>query len=247
MELEAKARSTAILATNTSTFPLEKIGANLKNPARIIGIHFFNPVAKMQLVEIVSNRNTSEDLVKQAMSFVASIDKLPLPVTSSPGFLVNRILVPYLLESVALLEEGVQPEIIDQAALDFGMPMGPVELADTVGLDICKAAAASLDLAVPSMVEDLIKQGKLGKKTSAGFYTYKNGKKMQHKNIDSSFIPSDTKERLVNSLLAASKQCLNDKVVADADLLDAGMILGAGFAPFRGGPMNYIQDMDSNK
>jgi 3-hydroxyacyl-CoA dehydrogenase/enoyl-CoA hydratase/3-hydroxybutyryl-CoA epimerase len=246
IELEAKAKPDAILATNTSTFPLEKISAQLKKPQRLVGLHFFNPVAKMQLVEVVASSNTDADLIRQCLAFVGAINKLPLQVTSTLGFLVNRILVPYLLESVQLFEEGIQLEVIDNAALDFGMLMGPMELADTVGLDICKAAAISLGVAIPQILEDLIKQGKLGKKTSVGFYRYKKGKKLKGKAIDNNIILNNTKERLLNKLLIAAQQCLEDKVVLDADLLDAGMIFGAGFAPFRGGPMQYMQDNKKN-
>lgn len=243
-ELETHAKPDAILATNTSSIPLDEINQVLTNPERLVGIHFFNPVAKMKLVEVVQGDKTSPEVMNKAIAFVRRIDRLPLPVKSSPGFLVNRILMPYLMEGMKLMEEGVPPAVIDRAAVNFGMPMGPVELADTVGLDICLSVAENLskhyDIKIPERLRDMVKNKELGRKTGKGFYTYKNGKaiknypKMEHE-------PADIADRLILSMLNQAVACLREKVVADADLLDAGMIYGTGFAPFRGGPMQYAK------
>ncbi len=177
------------------------------------------------------------------MAFVKAIDKLPLPVKSAPGFLVNRILLPYMLEAVTLLEEGISGPAIDQAAVDFGMPMGPIELADTVGLDICLAAlqelAPVIGAKVPAKLQELVTRGDLGRKTGKGFYSYKNGKAVKTK--VTSKAPEDVTNRLVLRLLNEAVACLREGVVTNADLLDAGCIFGFGFPPFRGGPMHYIQ------
>ena len=243
-DLESKVRPDTLLATNTSSIPLESISKSLKNPQRLIGLHFFNPVAKMQLVEIVHGENTNQELVKQGAAFARNIDRLPLPVKSSPGFLVNRILMPYLLEAINLLSEGVAAPVIDKAATDFGMPMGPVELADRVGLDICLAVANKLspffNLKVPEQLELLVKQNKLGAKSGVGFYTYKNGKSEYTGSEDQTNVPTDLTDRLILRLVNESVACRREQIVQDADLLDAGIIFGTGFAPFRGGPMHYI-------
>lgn len=238
-DLELNAQPHAILATNTSTIPLAVIGEQMQNPGRVVGIHFFNPVALMQLVEVVSDAHTDQKVVADAMAFVGKIDKLPLPVKSVPGFLVNRVLLQYLLESALIYTEGVPGPIIDKAATDFGMMMGPIELMDTVGLDICVAAAKSMGIELPLMVEEMIKEGKLGKKSGKGFYTYsKDGKPQKTKSSGGTY-PADISDRLILSLVNEAASCVREKVVADADLVDAGLVFGAGFAPFRGGPMTY--------
>eukprot|EP00095_Tigriopus_kingsejongensis_P009754 maker-scaffold944_size128685-snap-gene-0.2 protein:Tk09754 transcript:maker-scaffold944_size128685-snap-gene-0.2-mRNA-1 annotation:"crotonase" len=177
-QIEANAKPDAILASNTSSIPLETIANALKNPSRLIGVHFFNPVAKMQLIEIVKSSQSDEIAVKRALGFTKSIGKLPVPVKSSPGFLVNRILMPYLMEAVHLLEEGVPAKTIDDAALDFGMPMGPIELADVVGLDIClnvgETLTSHLGGEVPQLLRQKVDKGELGRKSGSGFYTWKD-------------------------------------------------------------------------
>ena len=248
-ELEPRMKEEALLATNTSSIPLEELGKVLARPQRLVGLHFFNPVAKMKLVEIVHSAQTDAKVAQQAAGFARQIDRLPLPVKSSPGFLVNRILMPYLLEAVVLEGEGVQPELIDRAAVEFGMPMGPIELADTVGLDICLSVAeilsASLGGTVPDKLRRLVEAGNLGRKTGRGFYAYKKGKPEKAKLGKATEIPADVTDRMIFSILNEAVACLREGVIDTADHLDAGIIFGTGFAPFRGGPVHYIKAQDA--
>lgn len=240
--IESRAKATAIIATNTSSIPLDEISQSMKKPERLIGIHFFNPVSRMELIEVVSSDRTSEQTIQAACAFVNQIGRLPLPVKSSPGFLVNRVLMPYLMECVQLLEEGYSAEAIDDAARHFGMMMGPVELADTVGMDVCLAVAKNLTAhfggTVPQKLVDLVNAGKLGKKSGQGFYQYKDGKPVKQPST-SQDKSVEIANRLILRMVNESAACLREGVVEDADLLDAGMIFGTGFAPFRGGPMHY--------
>jgi len=238
--LESKAKPGAILATNTSSIPLEEIATAMRDPARLIGIHFFNPVPQMMLVEVVVGRNTRADLVPHAAAFVRQIDKLPLPVKSAPGFLVNRVLGPYLMAAMRCVDEGIAPETVDEAALAFGMPMGPVELADTVGLDICMAVGKMLSPGVepPAKLKALVDAGHLGKKTKKGFYDWTSGKAAKQ---PAGAVPAGLADRLVGPFVAEARSALADGIVADADLVDAGAIFGTGFAPFRGGPLHYAE------
>lgn len=248
--LEIKAKPTAILATNTSSIPLDDISQTMQNPSRLIGIHFFNPVAKMLLAEVVISTKTTPSLSAQAFAFLKQLDRLPLPVQSKPGFLVNRILMPYLLEGMQLYIEGTPALMIDKAAVDFGMPMGPVELADAVGLDICLAVAKDLVKyyggVVPENIQTLVSQGHLGKKTGQGFYKYKKGKPdkgLSVKHPEQAVDIVAVGERMILRLLNEAMACLREGIVSDADLLDAGMIFGTGFAPFHGGPMQYAKSL----
>ena len=243
--IEPRMKPEAILATNTSSIPLEELASSLAQPGRLVGLHFFNPVARMQLVEVVTGKSTSSEVATHAMAFTRQIDRLPLPVSSTPGFLVNRILMPYLMEAVVLESEGVPPALIDAAATAFGMPMGPVELADTVGLDIClhvaEILAGHFNAEIPERLKRLVAAGKLGKKSGAGFYVYKKGKAIKPRARGGSWNREEITNRLVLRMLNESVSCLREEVVADRDLLDAGMIFGTGFAPFRGGPMHHIE------
>jgi 3-hydroxyacyl-CoA dehydrogenase / enoyl-CoA hydratase / 3-hydroxybutyryl-CoA epimerase len=204
-----------------------------------VGIHFFNPVPLLQLVEIVSGYRTRPDLGKKAAAFVRQIDKLPLPVKDSPGFLVNRVLGPYMQNAFRMLDEGYKPETLDRAMEQFGMPMGPAELADTVGLDICLAAGRALarTTEVPKILANKVALGHLGKKSGQGIYRYENGKavKGQPDAFDDALV-----QRLIEPYLREAESVLRDGIVADADLVDAGLIFGTGFAPFRGGPLQYL-------
>ncbi len=241
--IEPKMKENAILATNTSSIKLEDLSSCLQNPGRLVGLHFFNPVALMPLVEIIRGNETDENVVQQALAFGKNIGKLPLAVKSSPGFLVNRILMPYILEAVTMVDEGIAPEVIDKAATDYGMPMGPIELADTVGLDICKSVANILSEALGMALPDNLKQlsdKKLGKKTGEGFYKYKANKPVKDKNASYSN-PQEVQDRLVMRLVNEATACLREGIVDEKDLIDAGVIFGTGFAPFRGGPLEYIR------
>jgi len=236
--IEKRATPTALLATNTSSIPLEAIATALADPSRLIGLHFFNPVAKMMLVEIVVGAGTNRDLVAPAAAFVRQIDKLPLPVKSAPGFLVNRVLAPYLMAAMKAVDEGIAPETVDEAALAFGMPMGPIELADTVGLDICVAVGKLLGARgePPRRLLELVDAGHLGKKTGRGFYAWPSGKVAKQA---PGKVPAGLADRLVQPFVAEARAALAEGIVEDADLVDAGAIFGTGFAPFRGGPLHY--------
>jgi 3-hydroxyacyl-CoA dehydrogenase/enoyl-CoA hydratase/3-hydroxybutyryl-CoA epimerase len=243
--LEAVARPDAILASNTSSLKLADIATALNDPARLVGIHFFNPVPQMQLVEVVMGENTRAELVQQAAAFVRRIDKLPLPVADSPGFLVNRVLGPYMQNAFRLLDAGNKPETIDAAMERFGMPMGPITLADTVGLDICLAAGKELakkgaqgELEAPRILTEKVARGELGKKSGKGIYRYEKGKpvKGEPDRFDAQFV-----ESLIAPYLDEAKAVLAEGIVADAELIDAGLIFGTGFAPFRGGPLHYLE------
>ncbi len=244
-QIEPRMRPDALLATNTSGIPLEELAGALAHPERLVGLHFFNPVAKMQLVEVVQGETTAEETTARATAFVGAIRRLPLPVASTPGFLVNRILMPYLMEAIIIESEGVPAAVIDRAALRFGMPMGPLLLADTVGLDICLSVSRNLsahfDVQPPKRIEDLVAAGRLGKKSGQGFYTYQNGKPVIPRRIRKAFPAADLEERLLLRLLNEAVACWREKTAADADLVDAGVIFGAGFAPFRGGPLRHIR------
>ncbi|HHJ13974.1 MAG TPA: crotonase, partial [Gammaproteobacteria bacterium] len=249
-EIEPRLREDAVLATNTSSIPLEALRRNLQRPERLVGLHFFNPVAKMQLVEIVRDGNTDPVVVNRAIALARRIDRLPLPVTSTPGFLVNRILMPYLLEAVQLESEGVPAEEIDRQARAFGMPMGPVELADKVGLDICLHVAENLGrhfgAEVPQRLRALVERGQLGCKSGQGFYRYRKGKAVHSRRPHKHPYNNDIIDRMILRMLNEAVACLRERVVEEADHLDAGMIFGTGFAPFRGGPVHYIETVGAD-
>lgn len=251
--VETQLRDGAILATNTSSIPIEDIATALIHPERLIGLHFFNPVAKMPLVEVVEGAQSDATSLARGAAFCGQINRFPLPVKSSPGFLVNRILAPYMLEAMLIHQEGVPIEAIDEAALEFGMPMGPVELADTVGLDVCvmvtKTLGASDNAGAPSpaqaqavaSLQKLVDEGHLGRKSGQGFYRWEKDKvvKQTERIAGHDLVP--IRERLIRAYTDECEAALRDGIVSDADLLDAGMVFGTGFAPFRGGPMHYLR------
>ncbi|NMG74251.1 3-hydroxyacyl-CoA dehydrogenase NAD-binding domain-containing protein [Aromatoleum diolicum] len=241
-DLERRARPDAVLATNTSSLRIEDIAGALAEPRRLVGIHFFNPVALMPLVEVVRGEVSDAEALRRAAAFVRRIDKLPLPVKSAPGFLVNAVLGPYMLEALRCVDEGIAPETVDAALVAFGMPMGPVELVDTVGLDIAVAAGKALAGSAaqpPKRLMELVAAGHLGRKTGQGYYRWADGKAQK---AAAAAVPAGLADRIVAPLLAATRRCVEQGVVADADLADAGVIFGTGFAPFTGGPLSYSPD-----
>ncbi|MEE4217505.1 MAG: 3-hydroxyacyl-CoA dehydrogenase NAD-binding domain-containing protein [Xanthomonadales bacterium] len=245
--LEANAKPDAILATNTSAIPLGEIATVLERPQRLIGLHFFNPVAKMPLVEVVFDEITDPAEVQRGAAFSNGISRFPLLVKSSPGFLVNRVLAQYMLKAFKInLERGVSKEAIDKAAEDFGMPMGPVELADTVGLDVGMNVLGTLggeDAAGESaLLKSYVDQGKLGKKSGEGFYTWKKGRPEKDKDAVEGVNLKSLAEELMQPYFEECQACLADGIVENADAVDAGMIFGTGFAPFRGGPLFYLEN-----
>ena len=245
-KVEPLMKPDAILATNTSSIPLEKLREGLARPERLVGLHFFNPVSRMQLVEVVRHDGLAPKVEAAARAFVGAIDRLPAPTKSAPGFIVNRALTPYLIEAMAMLDEGVAKETIDKAAEDFGMPMGPIELADQVGLDICLAVADMLKRELnwampdaPQWLRDKVEQKKLGKKTGEGLYVWKEGKAVKAPGAPAP--DPDMADRLLLPMVNTCVALLREGVSDDADVIDGAMIFGAGFAPFRGGALHYAQ------
>jgi 3-hydroxyacyl-CoA dehydrogenase/enoyl-CoA hydratase/3-hydroxybutyryl-CoA epimerase len=241
--LEPRMKPGAILASNTSSIMLEDLAGSLADPGRLVGLHFFNPVAQMPLVEVIESAQTRPEARTAALAFTRAIDKLPLPCRSAPGFLVNRILMPYLTEAMLAAQEGVAFATIDRVATDFGMPMGPIELADTVGLDVClhvgRILASAFGRPAPEAVAALVQSGKLGRKSGGGLYEWRDGKAVKPAATGSA--PEELEDRLVLPMVNEAIAILREGVVADADLVDAGVIFGSGFAPFRGGPLQYAK------
>jgi 3-hydroxyacyl-CoA dehydrogenase/enoyl-CoA hydratase/3-hydroxybutyryl-CoA epimerase len=242
--LEPKLKPGAILATNTSSIKIETLSEKLQDPSRLVGIHFFNPVAQLQLVEIVQGTHTQQGVVQSALNFTRKLDKLPLPCKSAPGFVVNRILTPYVNEALFALESGIPASVIDRTATDFGMPMGPIELTDVVGLDVSlhvgRVLAEALQRHVPEILLKLVEQKKLGRKSGEGFYRWRDGKP-ERAESPQFIVPPDLQDRLILALLNEAVAALREGVIEDADLLDAGVIFATGFAPFRGGPLQYAK------
>jgi len=243
-DLQAKMKPGALLATNTSSIPLEALRTVLDEPRRFIGLHFFNPVAMLPLVEIIRCEDTDRSALDLGFAFTRKISKLPLECASAPGFVVNRILAPYMAEAMALIEEGVPLKLIDKAAENFGMPMGPVELVDSVGIDVAlgvsKVLGEAMQRPVPARLSEMVADGKLGRKSGKGFYEWQDGKALKPE--ASGTAPDDIEDRLILPMVNEAVACLADGVVSDADKLDAGVIFGTGFAPFRGGPLHYARE-----
>ncbi len=243
-QLEPKLKATAVLATNTSSIKIETLCEKLTDPGRLVGIHFFNPVSQLPLVEVVQGASTRRQSVQDALKFTRKLDKLPLPCKSAPGFLVNRVLTPYINEALYALAAGIPAVMIDRVAVRFGMPMGPIELTDVVGLDVSLHVAEVLSQAlhrdVPPILVHMVEQKKLGRKSGEGFYRWKEGK-AQKPNVEQPE-PPDLEDRLILGMVNEAVACLREGTVEDADLLDAGAVFATGFAPFRGGPLQYARD-----
>ncbi|TDB29780.1 3-hydroxyacyl-CoA dehydrogenase [Stenotrophomonas sp. ATCM1_4] len=242
--LEPKMKADALLTTNTSSIPLIELRDHIQRPAQFAGLHYFNPVAQMPLVEIIHHDGMAPETEKRLAAFCKALGKFPVPVAGTPGFLVNRVLFPYMLEAATAYAEGIPGPVIDRAAVKFGMPMGPIELLDTVGLDVAagvgKELAPFLGLQIPAALAT-VEQDKRGKKDGQGIYKWENGRAVKPEVAKDYQAPGDLEDRLILPLLNEAVACLHDGVVADADLLDAGVIFGTGFAPFRGGPIQYIR------
>lgn len=234
----------AVLASNTSSLSLTALADGLDRPDRFLALHFFNPVSKLPLVELAPTASTNQECTDRARKFILQIGKLPLQVRDEPGFLVNRLLMPYLLEAARMAEEGHKLEEIDQAALDFGMPAGPITLADQIGLDVCLSVATGLGkdmgFETPALLKEHVANRRLGRKTGQGFYRYQQGKPLKSRAKSPA---EDLQDRLLLPLLNSAVACNRSKVVESADMLDAGAVFGAGFAPFRGGPMRHIESV----
>ncbi|HEV2704269.1 MAG TPA: 3-hydroxyacyl-CoA dehydrogenase NAD-binding domain-containing protein [Steroidobacteraceae bacterium] len=243
--LEPRMKHTALLATNTSSLKLEPLAEQLARPERLVGLHFFNPVSQMPLVEVVCGAGTSAEAQALGVAFTRRLDKLPIVCRSAPGFVVNRVLMPYLHEAMYLAQEGVSLSGIDAAATNFGMPVGPIELADVVGLDVAKDVgtiiASELGKPTPEhpRLAELVAARKLGRKSGSGFYTWHEGHPT--KPPAGATPPPDATDRMMLAMVNEAVACLREGVVSDADLLDAAVIFGTGFAPFRGGPIAYAR------
>jgi 3-hydroxyacyl-CoA dehydrogenase/enoyl-CoA hydratase/3-hydroxybutyryl-CoA epimerase len=245
--LQARMKPQAVLATNTSSLVLEALAEGMANPGRFVGLHFFNPVAQMPLVEIIHTSATQPEVLAVAAAFVRRSDKLPLPCRSAPGFLVNRVLIPYMQEGMIAVEQGVTPEAVDAAATRFGMPMGPIELADVVGLDVCKHVGEIIGGALGrqpplplARIAALVAAKQLGRKSGQGYYQWVDGKAVKQP-VNDAAVTAELTDRLMLTFANESVACLREQIVADADMVDAGVIFGAGFAPFRGGPLTWAR------
>ncbi|MDA9230987.1 3-hydroxyacyl-CoA dehydrogenase NAD-binding domain-containing protein [Rickettsiales bacterium] len=265
-ELENYIANDAIIASNTSSLSITKMAKSLKNPERFIGMHFFNPVNRMPLVEVIKGTKTSNQAIATIVNISKKLGKTPIIVKDVPGFLVNRILIPYINESALLVEEGADIELVDELIYDFGMPMGPFTLADEVGIDVGYKVAKILEegygnrMQVCHLLKDIYENKEMwGKKTSQGFFNYdKKGKKL---NINpkiaeiiknsalrkSKFFEEDVIDRCILIMINEAARCLEENVVENAKFLDIAMIMGTGFPPFRGGLLKYADNIGIKK
>lgn len=243
--LQPRIKPGALLATNTSSIDIGELASALARPEQLVGLHFFNPVAQMPLVEVVQGPASGPEALRAASAFARKLDKLPLPCRSAPGFVVNRVLMPYLQEAMRAAEDGLPFALIDAAAVRFGMPMGPIELADVVGLDVAEHVGAIVARALgrppvePRMLRERLDRGKLGRKSGEGFYPWRDGKPV--KQPAKAEPPADLTDRLMLILVNECVACLREGIAAEADFIDAALIFGSGFAPFRGGPLCYAR------
>jgi len=261
-ELDDLVREDAILATNTSALPISELAAATRHPGRVVGLHFFNPVHKMQLVEVVVGRDTAPEVAQRAVRFAHQLGKLPVLVKDSPGFLVNRILLPYMVEAGVLFWAGADVIDIDQTMLDFGMPMGPLRLIDEVGADVSRDVAHTLAVAfptrlhVPAVLPALQEAGLLGRKVGKGFYIYRSGSEaspnqdattLRVPNLSNPLERDEIEKRLVLLMVNEAARCLEEGIVATPGEIDLAMVMGTGFAPFRGGPLRYADSLTPAK
>jgi len=257
-ELSEKAPD-AILATNTSALPITELSRETSRPERVVGLHFFNPVSRMKLIEVVVGENTAPETQERTLAFARQIGKLPVLVRDSPGFLVNRVLFPYLLEAAELYEQGLEAEAIDTAMTKWGMPMGPLRLIDEIGIDITADIADTLQKAygprdkTPELLRKMMREKWLGRKAGAGFYIYRDKEQNPNELIAQWRRPAgppmsgDVAHRLMFLMINEAARCLEEKVVASPEDADYGMILGTGFPAFRGGPLRFGESMGLKK
>ena len=247
-DLATRVSDDTILATNTSALSIAELARSVAHPERVIGLHFFNPVHRMPLVEIITLPETSLDVLATAVSFVQKLGKTPVVVKDSPGFLVNRILVPYLMEAVRLHQSGVPVKDIDDAMLEFGMPMGPMRLLDEIGLDVAAHVARTLATAFPDRfpnsdaLDKMVSAGHLGKKSGEGFYKYKNGKEITPATHADLPKHESIQTKLALLISQEAMRCLKEGIARNADDIDLAMVLGTGYPPFRGGPVTFARD-----
>lgn len=257
-KLDEVAGPQTILASNTSALSITEIAAHTKNPGRVVGIHFFNPVHRMQLVEVIVGRQTDAEVVRRSVKFVQQIGKLPVVVKDSPGFLVNRILMPYLIEAGQLFENGARVEDIDECMLEFGMPMGPLRLIDEVGVDVSNHVASDLAtkfsdrMQTPEVLARMLTAGLLGRKSGKGFYVHKNSAepdvnpgidKLRGGTARANLSREELRSRMVLLMINEAARCLEGGIVDEPADVDFGMIMGTGFAPFLGGPLRYADSV----
>jgi len=252
-DIDPKIDDTDILATNTSALSISTLAAETAHPARVIGLHFFNPVSRMKLIEVVIGRQTTDDTKERSLAFARQIGKVPVVVRDSPGFLVNRVLFPYLLDAAELFEQGVEAKKIDDALVEWGMPMGPLRLIDEIGIDVTIDIAVTLEKAfgararTPAILQKMREAGMLGRKGGNGFYKYEAKQQSPNDAIESwrgksnppQMNANDLALRLVYLVVNEAARSLEEKVVASPEDADYGMMLGTGFAPLRGGPLRF--------
>lgn len=247
-DLASRAGPDTILATNTSALSVAELAATLPHPERVIGLHFFNPVHRMPLVEIVVTDATSDDVIATAVTFVQRLGKTPVVVKDSPGFVVNRILMPYLMEAVRLHESGISAEVIDEAMLEFGMPMGPMRLLDEIGLDVAVHVGRTLCAAFPDrltaspLLEQMVAAGRLGKKSGQGFYSHAANTRHKKPVIHDHALVENVQHRLALLLSNEAAHCTDEGLTKDPADIDLAMILGTGYPAFRGGPLSWLHD-----
>lgn len=260
--LDSLVAEDCILATNTSSLSVDAIATAVKNPKRVAGLHFFNPVHRMELVEVVRGEHTNNDTITRLVAFVRSLGKTPVVTKDAPGFLVNRVLFPYLGEAVMMVSEGFSPSEIDRELRRFGMPMGPLELIDQVGVDIANHVAASLGDVITGLepvvdvLSGMVQEGHLGKKSGGGFYDYPAGKAVPRGSEGTSGVSSSEphdgfaddgltaiQRRLVYPMLRESMLCKEQQIVREDWMIDLAMVLATGFAPHRGGPLRVIDSI----